>query len=145
MKPGNILFPLRQFFDWALHWLPEKVDLYLRKPLYDCVFCMGSLWGMAFTTRYFALTIDYLFLLLQVAGLNYIIASILRWYHDQAEKEEEPCRQRYAQNRGHGQPRFVFGELVVYPVHGVLKLGLLFRIPAHVKQVAVNVVLYPGK
>ena len=89
MKPGNILFPLRQFFDWALHWLPEKVDLYLRKPLYDCVFCMGSLWGMAFTTRYFALTIDYLFLLLQVAGLNYIIASILRWYHDQAEKEED--------------------------------------------------------
>jgi len=88
MKPGMVFDFLPRVFDWVLHWLPMEAQLYLKKPLYDCVFCMASVWGLLFTYQYFEITVDYVFLILQVGGVNYLVATIIGWYHDQEEKNE---------------------------------------------------------
>jgi hypothetical protein len=87
MKPGNILFPLRRLLEKLLSYLPEKVNLYVRKPLFSCLFCAGSLWTLFFTFNIIAFSWQYLFFIFQVAGLNYIISLPVHWFTDQAEKD----------------------------------------------------------
>jgi hypothetical protein len=89
MKPGMILDFLPRFYDWLLHFLPAKAELYLRKPLYDCLFCCSSVYGILFTYQYFSFTVPYLFLILQAAGINYLVATVINWFHDQEEKNEK--------------------------------------------------------
>lgn len=88
MKPDMIFYPLRLFFEWILKPLPIKVQLYLSKPLFDCIVCMGSFWTIVFTLNIFSFSLEYLMFLFQVAGLNYLISTVIRFFHDQAEKDE---------------------------------------------------------
>jgi hypothetical protein len=71
MKPGNIFFFLRLFFEYLLNFFPPKWQLELSKPLFECVFCMSSVWGIAFTAiaGHFSISVDYAFLILEIAGL----------------------------------------------------------------------------
>jgi hypothetical protein len=83
MKEGMILFSLRRIIDWMIDPLPVGVFLWLRKPLYDCLFCMSSVWGIIFTYQYAAFAWHYLTLLFAVGGINYIIQTFC------SKKEEE--------------------------------------------------------
>jgi hypothetical protein len=77
MKEGMILFKLRQFFDLILSPLPANIRLSLMHPLYNCLFCMSSFWGIIFTLYHFELSFAYLFFLLQIAGINYLLSLII--------------------------------------------------------------------
>lgn len=88
MKPGMIFHPLRLFFDWCLKPFPVKWQLYLAKPLYDCLVCQASFWTIIFTLNIFSVSIGYLFFLFQVGGLNFILSLWIHWSHDQAKKDE---------------------------------------------------------
>ncbi len=84
MQPDNILFSLRRLLEKGLSYLPEKINLYLRKPLFDCMFCMSSFWGLVFFFVPLPLWLD---VILSIAGLNYLLSTIIHYYHDQAQKD----------------------------------------------------------
>jgi hypothetical protein len=77
MQVGMIFFWLTQLIDRGLSNLPIKMHLWLRKPLYDCLFCMSSFWGILFTFKYFSFSFNYLFLLLTIGGINYLISTFI--------------------------------------------------------------------
>ncbi len=99
MKEGNIFFFMQRFFAWLLKPLPIKTQLYLARPLWQCLFCMSSVYGIIFTYKYFEFSIEYLFLILQIAGLNYLISTIIRWYHDMEEKNEPYHEERLEEEK----------------------------------------------
>lgn len=78
MRQGMILFPVRRVIDWIIEPLPPKLYLWIRKPLYDCLFCMSSVWGFIFSYNVAAFHWYYLHYLLVIAGINYIIQSLLK-------------------------------------------------------------------
>ena len=84
MKEGMILFWLRRIIDSVLQPLPVLLQLWIRKPLYECLFCMSSVWGMLFTIDLWSLTWEYLQFLMAVAGVDYIIQWLVM-----DEKEED--------------------------------------------------------
>lgn len=88
MKEGMILFPLRRLFESMLSLAPASINFFLRKPLFDCLFCMSSIWGIIFTYFAFDFTLQYLFLILQVAGLNYLLSIAIQWFNQQIGKFE---------------------------------------------------------
>ena len=88
MQPGMILYPIRWLMDQLLYLLPIKIMLYSRKPLYDCMFCMASVWGFVFTREYWALSWDYFNLLFAIAGLNYIIEFLIDSIKNAGKKEK---------------------------------------------------------
>jgi hypothetical protein len=90
MKPGNILYFFRCVLEEGLLLLPVKVELQLRKPLFDCLFCMGGIWGLFFTWPLAELSWDYFFMILAVAGLNYLIDFVL----EILKKETNPLHER---------------------------------------------------
>jgi len=77
MKSGNFLYPLRWLIDSIIEWLPPKIFLYVRKPLYDCLFCMSSIWGIVFTFWWDIGLIEHCLLLLKIAGINYLIQRMV--------------------------------------------------------------------
>lgn len=88
MQEGMILFPLRRAIDTLLEkvsivWL--MIGLILRKPLYDCLFCMSSVWGIIFTAKYFSLSWNYLTLLFCIGGINYLIQMLITWAETKAD------------------------------------------------------------
>lgn len=60
------LFRLRQFGDIWLPW-------FIRKPLYDCLTCMASIWGTTFLVIQIGWTWQLLVLVPAVAGMNQIM------------------------------------------------------------------------
>jgi len=58
--------------NWALTFA-----CYARKPLYGCVICMSSIWGVLFSLNRFSFSVEYLFFLFAVGGLNYLFDSII--------------------------------------------------------------------
>lgn len=78
-QPGMILGKLPDYFSKALNnWTPERADLIvkLRKPLFDCLPCMSSVYGSIY---YFTARSDtnYLIFLVTVCGLNYLFSRIV--------------------------------------------------------------------
>jgi len=60
-------------------------DLYLpswiRKPLYDCPPCMGSVWSVV-TSLYFGFGVELLLIIPAVSGLNYILVRLFPYSED---------------------------------------------------------------
>ena len=86
-KPGMIFFPVRRLMEKALSYLPEKVNLYVRNPLFDCVVCMASVYGILFTVDIITFSFHYLLFLFQIGGLNFLLSLFIRFFHDAAEKD----------------------------------------------------------
>lgn len=95
MQPDMILYPLRLLFEKILNKLPLTFEQYAKKPLFDCLFCMASVWGIVFTITEldwqfsFSFFISYLFLLFGIAGCNYMLALLISYVHTYVESTEE--------------------------------------------------------
>ena len=77
MQNGMILFKLRCLLETLIFILPTNIYLWLRKPLFDCLFCMSSIWGFVFTLQVFSFSQKYLYLLLVIGGINYLLQLII--------------------------------------------------------------------
>jgi hypothetical protein len=75
MQPGMILFPLRWVLEGMISFLPVRVMLWVRKPLFDCLFCMSSVWGFLFSIDQASLSFGYLVFLFTVGGINYLVET----------------------------------------------------------------------
>ena len=64
---GMILYPLKKHL--------QKLPLLIRKPLFECLFCMASIWGA--TSLYLVLKMQFneyfIFNLFAIAGMNLLI------------------------------------------------------------------------
>lgn len=87
MKEGNALSWLRILFINLLMHMPLWFEQYARKPLFDCLFCFSSVYGILFTLPYFSLTWGYLTLLFAIGGVNYLIGTFIGFIHWLMEKE----------------------------------------------------------
>jgi hypothetical protein len=54
MQRGMVLYPLRIIIEKMISIFPATIFLLLRKPLFDCLFCMSSFWGTFFLTKAFS-------------------------------------------------------------------------------------------
>ena len=61
------------------------------------------------------------------------------------EQEKEERRDQQAHDRGHGQAFFIFREIVVVAVKGILDVFLHLRIGIHVKEMTMGHVFHEGK
>src|SRR5690242_7557171 len=89
MQEGEILFWLRQLLERFVALFPAKYQFYLRKPLFDCMFCMSSVWGLIFLFLPMPLFVE---IILSVAGLNYLLSALVGFLHaakDEAESNQE--------------------------------------------------------
>jgi hypothetical protein len=86
MQEGEILFWLRRLFENFVSLFPVSVQFYLRKPLFDCMFCMSSVWGLTFILLPLPFWLD---IILCVAGLNYIWSSLIGFLHVEKDEAEE--------------------------------------------------------
>ncbi|HRH61220.1 MAG TPA: hypothetical protein PL045_11650 [Chitinophagaceae bacterium] len=75
-----ILYPLRELLEKICESLPPEINLWLRKPLFECLFCMSSVWGILFTIPIFSFTWHYITMLFALAGFNYIVQLIISHY-----------------------------------------------------------------
>ena len=64
---GMILYPLKKHL--------QKLPLLIRKPLFECLFCMSSIWGTASLFFIFKLQLNeyFIFYLFAIAGMNLLI------------------------------------------------------------------------
>lgn len=69
MKEGGLLFKVRQLLD-------KIIPIPFRKPFYECLWCMASIWGTVF---YFTDTVrmNYFLFLLCLCGWNYIMSLLI--------------------------------------------------------------------
>lgn len=94
MKEGMIFHKLQCFFIWLLSPLSADQAEYWSKPLYACLFCMGSFWGVIFTSFYvqwewsIGFMWEYAMLLFCIAGVNYLIATFIGFVHWMMEEED---------------------------------------------------------
>jgi hypothetical protein len=77
MQEGMILYFVRRLIDWMITALPANVYLWIRKPLYNCLFCMASVWGFIFSFEIASFSWYYFEFLMTIAGLNYIIHAFI--------------------------------------------------------------------
>ena len=56
----------------------QHLPIWIRKPLYDCPTCMGSVWSII-TVSYFGIEVlsDIVPMILAVSGLNYLILTFM--------------------------------------------------------------------
>lgn len=64
---GMILYPLKKHL--------QKLPLLIRKPLFECLFCMASIWGTASLFFVFKIQFNEYFILclFAIAGMNLLI------------------------------------------------------------------------
>jgi len=64
---GMILYPLKKYL--------QRLPLLIRKPLFECLFCMASIWGTASLFFVFKLQFNeyFIFNLFAIAGMNLLI------------------------------------------------------------------------
>jgi len=64
---GMFLFPLKKHL--------QRLPLLIRKPLFECLFCMSSIWGTASLFFIFKLQLNeyFIFYLFAIAGMNLLI------------------------------------------------------------------------
>jgi hypothetical protein len=86
MQEDEVLFPLRRLLEKIVALFPAKYQFYLRKPLFGCMFCMSSVWGITFTFLSLPLWID---IVLSVAGVNYLISALVGYLHKAKNTAEE--------------------------------------------------------
>jgi len=91
-KRGMIFHFVYLAFEWFWAQLPSNdwlisLTCYLRKPLYGCIICMASIWGILFSLYRFELSLNYLLFLFTVGGLNYLISTFLSLASKEDEKD----------------------------------------------------------
>lgn len=86
MQEGHILFPFRKLLETIVSKFPVNWQFYLSKPLYDCLFCMSSVWGLLFIYIPMPLWIN---IILSVAGLNYLWSALIGFLHAKTEASEK--------------------------------------------------------
>jgi len=64
---GMILYPMKKYL--------QRLPLLIRKPLFECLFCMSSIWGTASLFFVFKLQFNeyFIFNLFAIAGMNLLI------------------------------------------------------------------------
>lgn len=64
---GMILYPLKKYL--------QRLPRLIRKPLFECLFCMSSIWGTASLFFVFKLQFNeyFIFNLFAIAGMNLLI------------------------------------------------------------------------
>jgi len=81
MQEGMILHWLRLLMEYGIEelpcWISLKTKILLRKPLFDCLFCMSSVWGVLFTHHYFQFSFLYVKLILTIGGINFLISLFI--------------------------------------------------------------------
>lgn len=94
MQPGGVLHWLQQILGAGLRLLPIQVEMWLHKPLFYCLTCMASVWGLVFTADLFAFSWHYACLLMAVSGLNYIIEFSINVFNSDSTCDiaEDPAR-----------------------------------------------------
>jgi hypothetical protein len=80
MKEGELLFKLRQLLD-------RIIPISFRKPIYECLACMASVWGTVF---YFTdgITMNYFQFILILCGWNYLTGLIIHLIRKLLHKDE---------------------------------------------------------
>jgi hypothetical protein len=66
---------VQNILDWALGY---KASAYVQKPLFSCLMCMSSIWGLIGCLVLNIPACDWIFTILSVCGLNAIITFFLR-------------------------------------------------------------------
>jgi hypothetical protein len=72
---GRIRRCIQNFLD---NRLGNKVSDVVQKPLFGCLVCMSSVWGLIGCVALGVPPAEWVFTILQVCGLNVIISSILQ-------------------------------------------------------------------
>lgn len=67
---GMLLAPIK-------YWLHSLLPLWFRKPLYDCLICMTSVWGIALYFLEWNHQFNIIWFLFAVGGINTIIYGII--------------------------------------------------------------------
>ncbi len=86
MQEGEILFPFRKLLENIVSKFPVSWQFYLRKPLFDCLFCMSSFWGITFAFLPLPWWLNIIFC---VAGLNYLWSAFIGYLHAAKDATEE--------------------------------------------------------
>ena len=85
LQQDEVLFWLRKLLERFVALFPVKVQFYLRKPLFACMFCMSSVWGITFVFLPLPLWLD---IILSVAGLNYLFSALVGFLHTEKDENE---------------------------------------------------------
>lgn len=65
-------------FNRALPYLEEYTPAFIKKPLYECLICMSSIWGGSIYLIYFkSLHLDIVWAVLIIAGINTLLCLLL--------------------------------------------------------------------
>lgn len=66
-----------EIFGFAGDWMRKKLPEYIKKPLFDCVYCMSSVWGTLFFILFLSNYPLYLWVIFVfcLTGLNSIIKA----------------------------------------------------------------------
>lgn len=80
--PGMVLNGLANFL--TIH-LPE----YVRKPIFDCLVCMASVWTIVWWVALFGLWLTWWlpFCILLVAGINVLVTPFVNWIIEDDEQQ----------------------------------------------------------
>ena len=72
---GMILYPLKKYL--------QRLPLLIRKPLFECLFCMASIWGTASLFFVFKLQFNeyFIFNLFAIAGMNLLIELFVTLFY----------------------------------------------------------------
>jgi hypothetical protein len=89
-QEGMFLFPLRRLMDKVISYLPAKVYLWIRKPLFYCLTCMSSVYGILFTYKLASFTWEYLQFLFIIGGFNYLFGCFITIMAPEEKIEQEP-------------------------------------------------------
>lgn len=74
---GMILEPIRIWLDSKLS---NKYGKYIKKPLYECLICMSSVYTIIYSVlTYGCISANTLVLIITVAGLNTLLMHFLYW------------------------------------------------------------------
>lgn len=67
------------FFDGMLlqKLRPEWIAAWLKKPVYDCLICMTSVWGVILWVTEWNMAVNLLWFLFTVGGINVLISGII--------------------------------------------------------------------
>lgn len=83
-----ILFPLVKAYDKVQYMVSGGLLKFIRKPLFDCLYCQGSVYGaLAYIISTRSISWEIVPVMFAVCGLNSVIAEIIRKLWD-----KEPCR-----------------------------------------------------
>lgn len=89
-REGMILYPLVVVYNRIQDRLFGKLFGFIRKPVFDCLYCQGSVYGtLAYIVAERSVSWEIIPIIFATCGLNSIIAEIIRKFW-----EIKPCRKQ---------------------------------------------------